>query len=48
MQVYYITKGRVVIAKKAFSTLNSDYEITMDVKTEITEACVNNALGFKP
>lgn len=36
-KVYYISKGRVVIAKKAFSNLTCDYEITMDSKTEVEE-----------
>jgi len=34
-QVYFISKARINIAKKQFSTVNNDYEITFDGKTEI-------------
>lgn len=32
-----------MLAKKAFSNLSNDYEITMDGKTEVTEVCSSNA-----
>lgn len=35
-KVFYITKGKVVLARKNFSTVNNDYEITFDHKTEVT------------
>ena len=34
-QVYYISKCRVVIAKKQFSNVNNDYELTFEKDTEI-------------
>ncbi|KAG8827827.1 Replication factor A protein 1 [Serendipita sp. 399] len=36
-KVYYVSKGKVVLAKKAFSNLKCDYEINMDAKTEVEE-----------
>lgn len=35
-KVYYITKARVNIAKKQFSNLTSDYEITFESGTDVT------------
>ncbi|EJD53132.1 replication factor-a protein [Auricularia subglabra TFB-10046 SS5] len=35
--VYYVTKARVSVAKKKFSNLPNEYEITMDRNTEIEE-----------
>lgn len=37
-KVYYISKARVTMAKKQFSTLNNEYELGMENGTEI-EAC---------
>ncbi|KAI5807463.1 replication factor A 1, rfa1 [Peziza echinospora] len=37
-QVYYISKCRVVMAKKQFSNVNNDYELTFEKDTEI-EKC---------
>ena len=34
-QVYYVSKARVVIAKKQFSNINNDYELTFDANTEV-------------
>ncbi|KAG9056580.1 Replication factor A protein 1 [Serendipita sp. 407] len=39
-KVYYVSKGKVVLAKKAFSNLPCDYEITMDNRTEVEE-CID-------
>ncbi|KDN50412.1 replication factor-a protein [Tilletiaria anomala UBC 951] len=39
--VYYISKCKVVIAKKQFSTLNNEYELQFDNHTEIEE-CTDN------
>ena len=33
--MYYISKARINIAKKQFSTVNNEYEITFDGKTEV-------------
>jgi replication factor A1 len=39
-KVYFITKGRVSLAKKKFAgSVDNDYEITFDNKTEIEEVC---------
>ncbi|GAA5797111.1 putative replication factor-A protein 1 [Helicostylum pulchrum] len=37
-KVYYISKARVAMAKKQFSTLNNEYELSIENGTEI-EAC---------
>ncbi|KAL7413747.1 hypothetical protein BDY24DRAFT_414880 [Mrakia frigida] len=37
-KVYFISKARINIAKKQFSTVNNDYEIAFDGKTEIEAA----------
>lgn len=34
-QVYYVSKARVLFAKKQFSSLSNDYEITLESQTEI-------------
>lgn len=36
-KVYYISKGRVNLAKKKFSNVQNDYEITMEKNTDIEE-----------
>jgi replication factor A1 len=33
-RVYYISKARVTMAKKQFSTLNNEYELSLDPSTE--------------
>lgn len=38
-QVYYITKAKVGMARKQFSTLTNDYELTFEAGTEITPVC---------
>jgi replication factor A1 len=36
-KVYYISKARVNLAKKKFSNLQNDYELTFDRNTEVEE-----------
>lgn len=36
-KVYYISKGRVNLAKKKFSNVQNDYEISFEKNTEIEE-----------
>ncbi|RUP45011.1 hypothetical protein BC936DRAFT_148730 [Jimgerdemannia flammicorona] len=40
-QVYLITKARVTMARKQFSTLTNDYELTFETATEVTP-CPDN------
>lgn len=40
-QVYYVTKCRVNMAKKQFSNIDNDYELTMQRDTEIKPVCVS-------
>lgn len=35
-KVYYISKARVNVAKKQFSNLTSEYEITFENSSEVT------------
>lgn len=43
-KVYYISKGRVNLAKKKFSNVQNDYEINLEKNTEIEEVVhsINN------
>ncbi|KAJ3768541.1 hypothetical protein FB446DRAFT_815786 [Lentinula raphanica] len=36
-KVYYVSKGKVNLAKKHFSNVHNDYEITLEAKSEIKE-----------
>lgn len=45
-KVYYISKARVNLAKKKFSNLNNDYELSFERHTEVEE--VNRALYQMP
>lgn len=38
-KVYFVSKARVGIAKRQFSSVNNEYEITMESGTEITLVC---------
>ena len=40
-QVYYVTRGRIVSAKKKFSNVKNDYEIGLVHDTEVDEVCVH-------
>ena len=39
-KVYFITKGRVNLAKRKFSTVQNSYEITFEKITEVEEVCL--------
>lgn len=39
-KVYYVSKGKVNLAKKKFSNLQNDYEISLEKNTEVEEVCV--------
>jgi replication factor A1 len=39
-KVYYISKARVNLAKKKFSNVNNDYELSFERNTEIEEVFV--------
>ena len=43
-QVYYVSKARVGIAKKQFSNVNNDYELTFEANTEVEK--VSQHLSF--
>jgi len=36
-KVYYISKARVNLAKKKFSNINNDYELSFERNTEVEE-----------
>jgi len=36
-KVYYISKGRINLAKKKFSNVQNDYEMNLEKNTEIEE-----------
>jgi len=36
-QVYFVSKARVNLAKRKFSTVSNDYELSLDRGTEIEE-----------
>lgn len=38
-KVYYISKARVNLAKKKFSNLQNDYELSLEKNTEVEEVC---------
>lgn len=38
--VYYISRARVNVAKKKFSTTSNDYEITLEKTSEVVEVCI--------
>lgn len=42
-QVYYISKTRVNMAKKQFSNVNNDYELTLTRDSEIELVCTARA-----
>lgn len=44
-KVYLVTKARVNLAKKKFSNLANDYELSLDRQTEITEVIGNNVIS---
>lgn len=39
-KVYYISKARVNLAKKKFSNLQNDYELSLEKNTEVEEVCI--------
>jgi len=41
-KVYYISKARVNLAKKKFSNLQNDYELSLEKSTEVEEVCTNH------
>jgi len=43
-KVYYISKARVNIAKKKFSNLDNQYELTFGDNSEIEEVCAHSLL----
>lgn len=40
-KVYYISKARVTMARKQFSTLDNEYELSMDSGTEVQLVCAS-------
>ena len=46
-KVYYISKGRVNLAKKKFSNVQNDYEMTLEKNSEIEEVghSINSGLS---
>lgn len=38
-KLYYVSKARVNLAKKKFSNINNEYELTFGRDTEIVEVC---------
>ena len=39
-KVYYISRARVNLAKKKFSNLQNDYELSLEKHTEVEEVCI--------
>jgi replication factor A1 len=44
-KVYYISKAKIQFAKKKFSNLTNDYEITMERGTEVEEVGIHSLLS---
>lgn len=47
-KVYYISKARVNLAKKKFSNLTNDYELSFERNTEVEEVSISSILSGNP
>lgn len=47
-KVYFISKARVNLAKKKFSTLTNEYELSLERTTEVEEVCTKPLPGKDP
>jgi replication factor A1 len=45
-KVYYVSKGRVNLAKKKFNSVANDYEISLEKTTEVEEVMTSCSIGM--